>query len=89
MSIRYAQPTNVCIICGIRTRGLPCPTCNVEEQVEETMFKKIWNKIKIYLNLANNNELRRCQDELLRNRFTDSDVSYIGFMWRATCPINH
>jgi hypothetical protein len=46
MSIRYAQPTNVCVICGIRTRGLPCPTCNVEKQVEETMFKKIWNKIK-------------------------------------------
>ena len=41
MSIRYAQPTNVCIICGIRTRGLPCPTCNVEKTVEETMFKKI------------------------------------------------
>ena len=50
MSIRYAQPTNVCIICGIRTRGLPCPTCNVEKQVEETMLKriccKIWDKIK-------------------------------------------
>ena len=41
MSIRYAQPTNVCIICGIRTRGLPCPTCDVEKTVEETMFKKI------------------------------------------------
>ena len=32
MSIRYAQPQNVCVICGIRTRGLPCPTCNVEKQ---------------------------------------------------------
>ena len=46
MSIRYAQPTNVCIICGIRTRGLPCSTCKVEEQVEETMLKRIWKKIK-------------------------------------------
>ena len=49
MSIRYAQPTNVCIICGIRTRGLPCPTCNVEKQVEETMLKRIWNKIVSWL----------------------------------------
>ncbi len=46
MSIRYAQPTNVCIICGIRTRGLPCPTCNVEKTVEDNMIKKIWKKRK-------------------------------------------
>ena len=52
MSIRYAQPTNVCVICGIRTRGLPCPTCNVEKQVEETMLKRIWKKIKGWLGLV-------------------------------------
>ena len=46
MSIRYAQPTNVCVICGIRTRGFPCPTCIVEEKVEDSMIKKIWKKIK-------------------------------------------
>jgi len=46
MSIRYAQPTNVCVICGIRTRGLPCPTCITEEQVEDSMIKRLWKKIK-------------------------------------------
>ena len=46
MSIRYGQPTNVCVICSIRTRGLPCPTCTVDDKTEETMLKRIWNKIK-------------------------------------------
>jgi len=46
MSIRYAQPTNVCVICGIRTRGLPCPTCITEEKMEDSMIKKVWKKIK-------------------------------------------
>ena len=29
------------------------------------------------------------QDELLFYRFINSNVSHIGFMRRATCPINH
>ena len=46
MSIRYAHPTNICVICGVRTRGQPCPTCIIEEKVEDSMIKKIWKKIK-------------------------------------------
>ena len=49
MSIRYAQPTNVCIICGIRLRGKPCSTCNVEDKVEDSKMKKLWNKIVSWL----------------------------------------
>ena len=29
------------------------------------------------------------KDELLCNRFIDSNVSSISFMWRTKCPINH
>jgi hypothetical protein len=49
MSIRYAKPTNVCTVCGIRLRGLPCVVCVIEEKVEDNMIKKIWQKIKSWI----------------------------------------
>ena len=49
MSIRYAQPQNVCVICGIRTRGLPCPTCIVDKKMEDNMIKKFWKKLKSWI----------------------------------------
>ncbi len=47
MSIRYTQPENICSLCGIRTRGLPCPTCNVEEIKKSWLdkIKEFWNRI--------------------------------------------
>ena len=52
MSIRYAQPENVCVICGIRTRGLPCPTCIVDEKVEDNMIKTAILNLLIILMLV-------------------------------------
>ena len=46
MSIRYITPQNICEVCGIRTRGLPCPTCTEVKEEVISIWKKIWKKVK-------------------------------------------